>query len=77
MNQAAGMSADNVEILSQTEYLAEEQSFKGKCKILRKISELRTLSVDISADISAIQEGFDYFITIPLIFVWCTECKFW
>ena len=49
MNQAAGMSADNVEILSQTEYLAEEQSFKGKCKILRKISELRTLSVDISA----------------------------
>ena len=77
MNQAAGMSADNVEILSQTEYLAEEQSFKGKCKILRKISELRTLSVDISADISASQEGFDYFITIPLIFVWCTECKFW
>ena len=77
MNQASGMSADNVEILSQTEYLAEEQSFKGKCKILRKISELRTLSVDISADISASQEGFDYFITIPLIFVWCTECKFW
>ena len=77
MNQAAGMSADNVEILSQTEYLAEEQSFKGKCKILRKISELRTLSVDISADISASQEGFDYFITIPLIFVWCTECKSW
>ena len=73
MNQAAGMSADNVEILSQTECLAEEQSFKGKCKILRTISELSTLSIDISAS----QEGFDYFITIPLIFVWCTDCKFW
>ena len=48
------MSAANS--LSKTEYLAVKPTSCGKCKLLRAISETKTLSADISANQRGIHE---------------------